>query len=927
MWNDLERRFRALDARVDFCSLRAVEEESETLSVRQDVPEPISRRVERGAMITVIHRGGYGYAATADLSQAGLQAAFERARAWAEASAGRSVFDYGKAELTHPRGQYAGPGMDRPLDWNRKALMAQLMDESHACHLDERIVDWDASIGRLEVRQRYLTSGGGDVEQAFRAIIPSLSATAFADGDSQTRSLGGQYNGYCRQGGLEILADAGLAGAGRRVADEALQLLLAPNCPSGSMDLLLMPSQMMLQIHESIGHPLELDRILGDERNYAGTSFVTPDMFGHYQYGSPLLNVTYDPTLRNEFAAFGWDDDGRPAERTHLIRDGILQNPLGGSISQARAQAAGFGLGAVANSRACNWNRAPIDRMANLNVEPGDKTLDQLIAGIERGVMMDTNVSWSIDDSRNKFQFSCEWGRLIEDGQLKGVVKNAGYRGISATFWRALKAVGDRSTFDVMGTPFCGKGEPNQVVRVGHASPACVFGNVDVFGGSMMRHAQHEHFQQLADHVHARLQGGEGYTLWFAGEHTDFVRFNHGRVRQAGQVAQAYLTVRLIRGQKHLSHTVTLSGDTEDKALLDGVLGELRAMLADVPDDPHLLLADSVQSTTHIEPSRLPASEAMVADIVDAAEGDDLVGILAAGPVCHGFANHLGQRNWHETASWNFDWSLYSHGDKAVKRGAAGFDWQGASLTAAVAEARTQLALLARPMRTLAPGGYRAYLTPAALGEIMGTLQWSGAFSEKHHRTMRSPLLRLQAGEASLAASVTLREDTAQGLAPGFQEEGFIKPAQVSLIAGGRPAGSLVSPRTAKEYGLAANSGSESPVSLAMEGGSLPSRDVLRALGTGLYVSNLWYLNYSDRAAARMTGMTRFACFWVEGGEIVAPLGVMRFDDALYRMLGSELEALTLETEFMADAGSYGARSSSSQRLPGALLRDFRLVL
>jgi predicted Zn-dependent protease len=171
------------------------------------------------------------------------------------------------------------------------------------------------------------------------------------------------------------------------------------------------------------------------------------------------------------------------AEKTWLIRDGILQKPLGGSISQARIAAAGFDLGGVANSRACNWNRPPIDRMANLNVEAGDQSLDQLVAGIERGVLMDTNVSWSIDDSRNKFQFSCEWGRVIENGQLKHVVKNPGYRGISATFWRSLKAVGNGSTDDVMGTPFCGKGEPNQAVRVGHASPACVFANIDVFGG------------------------------------------------------------------------------------------------------------------------------------------------------------------------------------------------------------------------------------------------------------------------------------------------------------------------------------------------------------------------------------------------------------------------------------------------------------
>jgi len=244
------------------------------------------------------------------------------------------------------------------------------------------------------------------------------------------------------------------------------------------MDAVIDPDQMMLQIHESIGHPLELDRILGDERNYAGTSFVTADMFGSYRYGSSLLNVTFDPTVPGEFASFAYDDAGTAAERVFLIRDGILERPLGGALSQVRA-----GLPGTANSRAQSWNRPPIDRMANINLEVGDQSIDQLIGAVERGVLLRTNNSWSIDDSRNKFQFGCEYGRLIEDGELKGVVKNPNYRGISATFWRSLAGVGDASTNQVLGTPYCGKGEPNQVIRVGHASPSCLFRDIAVFGG------------------------------------------------------------------------------------------------------------------------------------------------------------------------------------------------------------------------------------------------------------------------------------------------------------------------------------------------------------------------------------------------------------------------------------------------------------
>jgi predicted Zn-dependent protease len=263
------------------------------------------------------------------------------------------------------------------------------------------------------------------------------------------------------------------------VAEEAIALVEAPECPETTADLLLMPSQMMLQIHESIGHPLELDRILGDERNYAGTSFVTPDMFGNYRYGSRLLNVTFDPGVAQEMASYAFDDEGAPTERIHLIREGMLLRPLGGATSQARA-----GLPGVANARACSWNRPAIDRMANLNLEPGDSSFDELVGSIESGVLMDANRSWSIDDSRNKFQFGCELGRLIKDGELGGLVRNPGYRGISATFWRSLAGVGDAHSFEVWGTPNCGKGEPNQMIHVGHASPACVFRNVEIFGGA-----------------------------------------------------------------------------------------------------------------------------------------------------------------------------------------------------------------------------------------------------------------------------------------------------------------------------------------------------------------------------------------------------------------------------------------------------------
>ncbi|MGB0114161.1 MAG: TldD/PmbA family protein [Ilumatobacteraceae bacterium] len=470
-----EARLRAaLPDDVDYASVRLVDERAEHLTVRRNELEPIFNEYDSGVMFSVWHQGGLGYAATSDLTETGLERAVARAKHWATLTAGSMVTT--AVPTDHAIGTYSSPV---EVTWDSMPLddrLELLQHQSRLLGVDDRIVDWGASLMRREVDQLLITSGGGRIEQRFRFVYPSLRATANEGTNTQNRTFGG--HAFCGQGGAEVLGRFGFGDAASVIAEQAVELLSAPNCPTGVMDLLLAPDQMILQIHESIGHPLELDRILGDERNYAGTSFVTPEMFGTYQYGSELLNVTFDPTVEGQLASYGFDDDGTPAERQHLIENGTLVRGLGGAVSQARS-----GIPGVSNSRAQNWNRPPIDRMANLNVEPGDSTVEELISSIEHGVYLHTNNSWSIDDSRNKFQFGCEYGQRIENGEIVGVVRNPGYRGISSTFWRNLSGVADRSSFTVMGTPNCGKGELNQVIGTGHASPACRFSDVEVFGG------------------------------------------------------------------------------------------------------------------------------------------------------------------------------------------------------------------------------------------------------------------------------------------------------------------------------------------------------------------------------------------------------------------------------------------------------------
>ena len=291
----LDPQARAAAPACDFWSLRAVIESGESLRVRQDIAEAPSRTRDSGLMVTVVDRGGMGHAATSDLSEAGMRRAFSHARSLAHAMAGRGVFDFGSMTMPSPRGEYQGP-LEKPVPATLAERFDLLQSACSSLRTDPRIVDWSAEAWLIDTEQVYLTGDGGNAVQRFHYAVPNLSAVARVGTRTQTRTAAGRYNGFCRQGGLEVLEQSGLLTDGPRIADEAVQLALAPNCPSGDRDVLLMPDQMMLQIHESIGHPLELDRILGDERNFAGTSFVTLDMFGHYRYGSELLNVSHDPS-------------------------------------------------------------------------------------------------------------------------------------------------------------------------------------------------------------------------------------------------------------------------------------------------------------------------------------------------------------------------------------------------------------------------------------------------------------------------------------------------------------------------------------------------------------------------------------------------------------------------------------------------------
>lgn len=439
---------------------------------------------------------------------------------------------------------------------------------------------------------------------------------------------------------------------------------------------------------------------------------------------------------------------------------------------------------------------------------------------------------------------------------------------------------------------------------------------------------QAEQFKAWVQWLQDAIKESEQFTLSYSAESSEFIRFNHAKVRQAGQVQQASLHFKLIDDGRHADLSITLSNDPEvDRQRLVEALQQLRETLPLLPADPYLMLNHAQWQSHHVQDHPLPDSEQVVAQIGRAGAGLDLVGIYAAGPISRGFASSAGAFGWHQANSFNFDFSLFHANGEAVKASYAGHAWDDAAFAQRFDQARQQLEFLGRPLRTLAPGQYRAYLAPAALEEIMGMLAWGG-FSAQSIASKHSPLQKLYAGDAALSPLVSLDEQVSGSLSPAFSDEGYPR-SDLSLIAAGNANAQLINSRSAAEYGLTSNgAGSgEYPSALNMAAGQLSQQEILKQLGTGLYISNLWYLNYSDLPAARLTGMTRFATFWVENGEIQAPVSTMRFDDSVYSLLGSQLEALTAQRELLLSATTYGQRQTASMHLPGALVSRLTLTL
>ena len=432
----------------------------------------------------------------------------------------------------------------------------------------------------------------------------------------------------------------------------------------------------------------------------------------------------------------------------------------------------------------------------------------------------------------------------------------------------------------------------------------------------------------MCERLFANLRPDEDVTVSLEAEETLYLRLNNNRVRQNTDVTQRVLQIRYQGGGRTIDHGMNLSGQVDtDCRSIDAVLERCRLDSAVLPQDPFQVPVQNHGSSREVFRGQLLTPEALISAIVEPAGGCDLVGFYAGGVVISANRNSKGQNHWFETENFFFDYSLYN-GPQAVKGVYAASSWSAPDWAANLERSKASLHLLKRPMQSVQPGAYRSYFAPAAFADLLGMMSW-GALSAAAWKQGRSPFKKLMEKELQLSTLLSVSENFGMGLTPRFNDLGEVAPQSLGLIEAGTLSNLLVSSRSAKEYGLQANGASdhESPRALDVAAGSLADQDILGALGSGLYLSNLHYLNWSDPVSARVTGMTRYACFWVEGGEIVGPINNLRWDESLYNALGPQLLALGSQAEVSPEVGTYSKRSPGGLRAPGALIDAFHFTL
>ena len=456
-----------------YADVRVETRRVQVVSVKNGVVNALSDETSSGFGVRVLVDGAWGFASSADFAPAELERVTRLAVEIARASALACRTPVQLGPPVRSQGRYETPVVRDPFRVPIEEKLALLQAADSLMRAVRGVTVAESSCECQRVDKTFANSEGAYVEQVLIETGGGIEALAVGEHETQKRSYPNSFGRHQGTAGYEFLEAMDLPGNAQRIAEQAVALLTAKPCPSEVTTLILDPTQTALQVHESCGHAIELDRVLGTEASYAGTSFLTPDKRGHFRYGSEVVTIVADATVPGGLGTFGFDDEGVPAQRTVIVDQGIFRNYL-----TSRETAAVFGETSNGTMRADGWNRIPLIRMTNINLEPGPWRLEDLIADTDRGIYMETNRSWSIDDKRLNFQFGTEIAWEIRGGKLGALLRNPTYTGITPQFWQSCDAV--CSEWAVWGTPNCGKGQPSQVAHVGHGAAATRFRNVRV---------------------------------------------------------------------------------------------------------------------------------------------------------------------------------------------------------------------------------------------------------------------------------------------------------------------------------------------------------------------------------------------------------------------------------------------------------------
>ena len=438
-----------------------------------------------------------------------------------------------------------------------------------------------------------------------------------------------------------------------------------------------------------------------------------------------------------------------------------------------------------------------------------------------------------------------------------------------------------------------------------------------------------EYFSLLNNYIFSELSKNEVLITNISGENSQFIRFNNSKVRQTGLIDDMSFSMILISNNRKSSISLTLTGNIDnDKSLILFNLNQLRDNVKFLPEDPFIVMPTVVKSSSEIYSGSLLNNKDSVNNLIPAMQGVDLTGIWASGKIFSGNANSMGLEHWFETETFSLDYSIINDEQKMVKACYAGTHWNQKEYEDFLFASKQKMELMSKKSISIEPGEYRAYIAPDGVSDLIGMLSWGG-IGESSIQQGDSSLIKLKNLESKLSPCFNLSEDFSSGMVPRFNGMGEVAPEKLPLIVAGALKNTLVSSRTEKEYNIPTNyaSSDEGLRSPIMSSGKINENDVLKNIQKGVYLSNLHYLNWSDRIGGRITGMTRYACFWVEDGEIVAPIENMRFDDTIYNIFGQNLEESTDKLHLVPNVGTYDGRNLGGTYCPGIILSSFALTL